>query len=106
METPDGLLPVTIDSLQFAANLANRAKTSLTGRKIPLLENHFRGNHGKLLTTDEKNAFWGTHNLAQSGVGAGAKEWQILTTDPVIVRNLLTRYHDFREETSKINDVF
>lgn len=54
--------------------------------------------HAKLLIVDQKYAYFGTHNLNESGVKAGTQEWGIFTSDPVLVQNLLKQYMTFRAE--------
>lgn len=54
---------------------------------------HFDKNHGKvhakMLIVDGKQALWGSHNLARSGVLAGTQEASILTRDQGLVKNLI-----------------
>ncbi len=52
----------------------------------------FEGNnglvHGKMIVTDEKNALWGSHNFARSGVMAGTQEADLETTNPLLIKKL------------------
>ncbi len=90
---------LNVDSVMHLVNIVNRARNFLSRNKVEVLETPFRGVHAKLLIVDGKHAYFGSHNLAESGVKAGTKEWGIFTSDPKLVKQLRIQYMNLKGET-------
>lgn len=87
-------------------NLASEARLLLSRSGLSVKKQPFTPVHAKLLMIDDAVAYFGTHNLAQSGVDAGTEEWGIFTRDRALIRNLGALYFDFRMLTDpRLNEV-
>jgi hypothetical protein len=90
--------PSGADSIVFMIRRLNRFWHTLSRSKVKIHDIP-RGVHAKLLIVDGKYAYFGSHNLSESGVKAGTKEWGIFTSDPELVRNLRETYLGFKSES-------
>lgn len=92
-------IPFTWNSLNWLIIQSNSFEIFLKRFNIPILKNPFRVAHAKLLILDRKWALFGSHNLLDKSVRVGTAEWAILTSDRVLINNLVCQYLDFRTET-------
>lgn len=92
-------VPFTWNLLNWLIIKSNSFEIFLKRLNIPILEDPFRVVHAKLLIVDRKLALFGSHNLLDKSVKAGTAEWAILTSDRMLVDNLVRQYLDFRTET-------
>lgn len=76
----------------------NRTSEDVVIRTVPQ-----GGVHAKLLVVDRgargQKIYFGSHNLNEGGVKLGTQECGIITSDPVLCRNLLAWYDDLRKST-------
>lgn len=104
--TVGSMVPPDIPTFGWLVSKINAARNLLEGNKIPIRKIPFHGTHAKLLIIDSKKALFGSHNLSEALVDRGTKEAAIVTTDPVLVSNLRSRFMDFRTYTlDKIKEV-
>lgn len=96
--------PVYSDNnMMYLVSAAARLSSFTKGYSFPLNLDPFRNVHVKLLLidvfTENPQAFFGSHNYADSGVKAGTREVQLLSTDRKIISALQRRFEDFKLTT-------
>lgn len=95
-----------VGSVMKLVKLVSNTREFLSKSGVEIRKEPFNYVHAKLLLIDNRYGYFGSHNLAQSGVSAGTEEWGIFTQDPELIRNLRARYMDFRTLTDpRLKDV-
>lgn len=92
-------VPFTWNFLNWLIIKSNSLEIFLKRLNIPILEDPFRVVHAKLLIIDRKWVLFGSHNLLDKSVKVGTAEWAILTSNRVLVDNLVRQCLDFKTET-------
>lgn len=88
------------NNIMYVVDLLAGVSSHLHGRSFPMHRDPYRNMHVKLLLKDiygdAPEAFFGSHNFAPSGVKAGTREVQLLSTDRAIGAALYRRFEDFK----------
>lgn len=88
---------VTIGGTFYVVNKIAEMQAKLHGYNFPVIADKKRWSHAKCLIIDGKWLFIGSHNYASSGVRAGTREWQLLTKDPILVKEAEVMFRDYQE---------
>ena len=89
---------LTVEGTFYLVDKRARLQAKKNHFTFPVLADNTRWSHSKCLITDNKWLFIGSHNYASSGVKAGTREWQILTSNPEIVQAAQRMFRDYKAQ--------